>query len=190
MRPWHFAVLWLGLFIAAIASGVELLSYLAYLVLFVGAAMWITARLTLEGLSITEPRPGLRSPRRPDRAELHARERAPPGEALARDHRAVELARAAPWPRALGHGRLDPPLEGRRAGPAPRPVPSRPDRPSVRRSVRSLRDDRTRAGRGARPRVSEDPAAAVLAAARIVPRGQRPHRPAVAPVDLHGHGHP
>jgi len=53
MRPWHFAVLWLGLFIAAIASGVELLSYLAYLVLFVGAAMWITARLTLEGLSIT-----------------------------------------------------------------------------------------------------------------------------------------
>jgi uncharacterized protein (DUF58 family) len=52
MRPWHFAVLWVGLFIAAISSGVELLSYLAYLLLFVGAAMWVTARLTLEGLSI------------------------------------------------------------------------------------------------------------------------------------------
>jgi uncharacterized protein (DUF58 family) len=52
MRPWHFAVLWLGLFIAAVSSGVELLSYLAYLLLFVGAAMWVTARLTLEGLSV------------------------------------------------------------------------------------------------------------------------------------------
>ena len=53
MRPWHFAIGWVGLFVAAVASGVDLLSYLAYLVLFVGAAMWITARLTLEGLSIT-----------------------------------------------------------------------------------------------------------------------------------------
>jgi len=52
VRPWHFAVLWVGLFIAAVSSGVELLSYLAYLLLFVGAAMWITARLTLEGLSV------------------------------------------------------------------------------------------------------------------------------------------
>src|SRR5438067_10897671 len=52
MRPWHFAVLWVGLFIAAIASGVELLSYLSYLLLFVGAAMWFTSRLALEGLSI------------------------------------------------------------------------------------------------------------------------------------------
>ena len=52
MRPWHFAVLWVGLFIAAIASGVELLSYLSYLLLFVGAAMWFTSRLTLEGLAI------------------------------------------------------------------------------------------------------------------------------------------
>lgn len=53
MRPWQFAVGWVGLFVAAVASGVDLLSYLAYLVLFVGAAMWVTARLTLEGLSIT-----------------------------------------------------------------------------------------------------------------------------------------
>ena len=53
MRPWQFAVGWTGLFVAAVASGVDLLSYLAYLVLFVGAAMWITARLSLEGLSIT-----------------------------------------------------------------------------------------------------------------------------------------
>ena len=52
MRAWHFAVLWLALFVAAIASGVELLSYLAYLILFVGAAMWIQARLTLDGLSV------------------------------------------------------------------------------------------------------------------------------------------
>ena len=53
MRPWHFAVGWVGLFVAAVASGVDLLSYLAYLVLFVGAAMWFSARLTLQGLSIT-----------------------------------------------------------------------------------------------------------------------------------------
>ena len=52
MRPWHFAVGWIALFIAAVASGVDLLSYLAYLVLFVGAAMWVTARLTLEGLTV------------------------------------------------------------------------------------------------------------------------------------------
>lgn len=52
MRPWHFAVAWLALFIAAIASGVELLSYLAYLILFVGGAMWIVSRQTLEGLSV------------------------------------------------------------------------------------------------------------------------------------------
>ena len=52
MRPWQAAVLWLSLFIAAMASGVELLSYLAYLILFAGAAMWIQARLTLEGLSV------------------------------------------------------------------------------------------------------------------------------------------
>ena len=43
MRPWHFAVLWVGLFIAAISSGVELLSYLAYLLLFVGAASAFTS---------------------------------------------------------------------------------------------------------------------------------------------------
>ncbi len=52
MRPWHFAVLWLALFITAIASGVELLSYLSYLVLFVGVAMWVISRLTLEGLTV------------------------------------------------------------------------------------------------------------------------------------------
>jgi uncharacterized protein (DUF58 family) len=52
MRPWHFGVLWLALFITAVASGVDLLSYLAYLVLFVGAAMWIVSRQTLEGLTV------------------------------------------------------------------------------------------------------------------------------------------
>ncbi len=53
MRPWHFATGWVALFVAAVASGVDLLSYLAYLVLFVAAATWLTARLTLEGLVIT-----------------------------------------------------------------------------------------------------------------------------------------
>ena len=53
MRPWHLAVLWVALFIAAISSGVDLLSYLAYLLFFVGAAMWVIARLTLEGLTVT-----------------------------------------------------------------------------------------------------------------------------------------
>src|SRR5256884_9457572 len=52
MRPWRFAVLWLVLFSVAISTGVELLSYLAYLVLFVAVAMSILARLTLEGLSV------------------------------------------------------------------------------------------------------------------------------------------
>lgn len=53
MRPWHFGVLWVGLFIAAVASGVDLLSYLAYLILFVVGAMWLLARQTLDGLSVT-----------------------------------------------------------------------------------------------------------------------------------------
>jgi uncharacterized protein (DUF58 family) len=53
VRPWHFALLWLALFIAAIASGVDLLSYLAYLILFVGGAMWLVSRQTLDGLSVT-----------------------------------------------------------------------------------------------------------------------------------------
>lgn len=52
MRFWHFALLWLALFIAALASEIELLSYLSYLVLFAGAAMWIVSRLTMEGLSV------------------------------------------------------------------------------------------------------------------------------------------
>lgn len=52
MRPWHFGVAWLALFAAAIASGVDLLSYLAYLILFVGVAMWVVSRQTLEGLSV------------------------------------------------------------------------------------------------------------------------------------------
>lgn len=52
MRPWHLGALWLALFIAAIASGVDLLSYLAYLILFVGAAMWIVSRQTLDGLRV------------------------------------------------------------------------------------------------------------------------------------------
>ncbi len=53
MKTWHFATLWLALFIIAASTGVELLSYLAYLLLFVGVAMWIQARLTLNGLTIT-----------------------------------------------------------------------------------------------------------------------------------------
>ncbi|MBU6422790.1 MAG: hypothetical protein KGQ88_02005, partial [Chloroflexi bacterium] len=53
MRPWHFALLWIALFVAAVASGVDLLSYLAYLILFVGVAMWLVSRQTLEGLSVS-----------------------------------------------------------------------------------------------------------------------------------------
>ncbi len=52
MRFWHLAVLWLVLFVAAIASEIELLSYLSYLLLFAGGAMWVVSRLTLEGLSV------------------------------------------------------------------------------------------------------------------------------------------
>src|SRR5207244_11912416 len=52
VKPWHFAVLWLSLFIVAVSTGVELLSYLSYLVLFVFIAMSILSRLTLEGLSV------------------------------------------------------------------------------------------------------------------------------------------
>ena len=53
MKTWHFAVLWLALFIVAASTGLDLLGYLAYLLLFVGVAMWIQARLTLDGLSVT-----------------------------------------------------------------------------------------------------------------------------------------
>ncbi len=53
MRPWHFALLWLALFVAAVASGVDLLSYLAYLIFFVGVAMWVVSRQTLDGLHVS-----------------------------------------------------------------------------------------------------------------------------------------
>jgi uncharacterized protein (DUF58 family) len=53
VKTWHAIVIWLALFALAASTGVELLSYLAYLLLFVGVAMWINARLTLNGLSIT-----------------------------------------------------------------------------------------------------------------------------------------
>ncbi len=53
MKTWHAIVLWLALFALAASTGVELLGYLSYLLLFVGVAMWINARLTLNGLSIT-----------------------------------------------------------------------------------------------------------------------------------------
>ena len=53
MKAWHFLVLWLALFIVAASTGLDLLGYLSYLLLFVGVAMWIQARLTLDGLSIT-----------------------------------------------------------------------------------------------------------------------------------------
>src|SRR3989442_14279782 len=52
MPPWRFVVLWIALFSVALSTGVELLSYLSYLVLFVAAAMWILSKMTLEGLSV------------------------------------------------------------------------------------------------------------------------------------------
>ncbi len=53
MRPWHFAVAWVGLFAIALASGVDLLFYLSYLLLFVAVAMWVVARQTLDGISVS-----------------------------------------------------------------------------------------------------------------------------------------
>jgi len=52
VRFWHVAVVWLVLFIAAVASEIELLSYLSYLLLFAGGAMWVVSRLTMEGLLV------------------------------------------------------------------------------------------------------------------------------------------
>src|SRR5204863_2492398 len=107
MRPWHFAVVWVGLFVAAIASGVELLSYLSYLLLFVGAAMWITARLTLEDLSIK---------RTVGQAYAHLGDRIDLNYELRNDHRFgnlwVEVSEQSNWPEPLtgrvlsiaGHG--------------------------------------------------------------------------------------
>jgi uncharacterized protein (DUF58 family) len=96
MRPWHFAVLWVGLFIAAISSGVELLSYLAYLLLFVGAAMWITARLTLEGLSVK---------RTVGQAYAHLGDKIDLNYELRNDHRLaklwVEVSETSNWPEPL-----------------------------------------------------------------------------------------
>jgi uncharacterized protein (DUF58 family) len=52
VKPWHFAVLWIALFIVAASTGLELLSYLSYLLLFVAVIAWVQARMTLDGLSI------------------------------------------------------------------------------------------------------------------------------------------
>ncbi len=52
MTPWRFALGWSALFVIAASTGVDLLSYLAYLVLFVALAMWIQAGMTLQGLSV------------------------------------------------------------------------------------------------------------------------------------------
>src|SRR5436190_7584530 len=96
MRPWHFAVVWVGLFVAAIASGVELLSYLSYLLLFVGAAMWVTARLTLEDLSIK---------RTVGQAYAHLGDRIDLNYELRNDHRFgklwVEVSEQSNWPEPL-----------------------------------------------------------------------------------------
>ena len=96
MRPWHFAVIWVGLFIAAVSSGVELLSYLSYLLLFVGAAMWITARLTLEGLSVK---------RTVGQAYAHLGDKIDINYELRNDHRFgklwVEVSETSNWPEPL-----------------------------------------------------------------------------------------
>jgi uncharacterized protein (DUF58 family) len=52
VKPWHFGVLWVALFIVAASTGLELLSYLSYLLLFVAVLAWVQARMTLDGLSI------------------------------------------------------------------------------------------------------------------------------------------
>ena len=52
MKPWHFGVLWVALFIVAASTGLELLSYLSYLLVFVAVLAWVQARITLDGLSI------------------------------------------------------------------------------------------------------------------------------------------
>jgi len=96
MRPWHFAVLWAGLFIAAVSSGVELLSYLSYLLLFIGAAMWITARLTLEDLTVT---------RTVGQAYAHLGDKIEITYVLRNDHRLgklwVEVSEESNWPEPL-----------------------------------------------------------------------------------------
>ena len=96
MRPWHFAVLWVGLFIAAVSSGVELLSYLSYLLLFVGAAMWITARLTLEDLTVK---------RTVGQAYAHLGDKIEINYELRNDHRLgklwVEVSEESNWPEPL-----------------------------------------------------------------------------------------
>ena len=96
MRPWHFAVLWAGLFIAAVSSGVELLSYFSYLLLFVGAAMWITARLTLEDLTVA---------RVVGQAYAHLGDKIELNYELRNDHRLgklwVEVSEESNWPEPL-----------------------------------------------------------------------------------------
>ncbi len=96
MRPWHFAVLWVGLFVAAVSSGVELLSYLSYLLLFIGAAMWVTARLTLEGLTVE---------RTVGQAYAHLGDKIELSYELRNDHRLgklwVEVSEESNWPEPL-----------------------------------------------------------------------------------------
>jgi len=52
VTPWRFAALWLALFLVAVASGVDLLAYLAYLIGFAAVFLWSSARLSMEGLSV------------------------------------------------------------------------------------------------------------------------------------------
>ena len=96
MRPWHFAALWVGLFLAAISSGVELLSYLSYLLLFVGTAMWVIARLTLEGLTVK---------RTVGQAYAHLGDKIEINYQLRNDHRFgklwVEVSEESNWPEPL-----------------------------------------------------------------------------------------
>ena len=96
MRPWQFALLWVGLFVVAVSSGVDLLSYLAYLLLFAGAATWTTARLALRGLSVK---------RTVGQAYAHLGDRIDLYYELRNDHRLaklwVEVSEQSNWPEPL-----------------------------------------------------------------------------------------
>src|SRR2546425_9082266 len=139
MRPWRFVVLWIALFSVALSTGVELLSYLSYLVLFVAAAMWMLSKMTLGGLSVKRAI-GQTYAHLGDTIELTYE--------LTNSHRFakmwLEVFERSNWPEPLPGrvlsigGEKNPHREGPPPAAPPGPVPPRPTRARGRGASRAV----------------------------------------------------
>ena len=52
-KPWTFVAAWTGLFVVALSSGVDVLFYVAYLVLFLVGATWFLTRSSVDALRLS-----------------------------------------------------------------------------------------------------------------------------------------